>query len=97
MMVTLAFWFVKVDNLAELFNAFYEAGRFPISVYRGLLRAFLTFVIPIAFITTIPAATLLGRAGTTDITWALALAAVLFVFSNRFWNFALRHYSSASS
>lgn len=97
MMVTLAFWFIKIDNLSELFFAFYEAGRFPITVYRGLVRAFLTFVIPIAFITTFPAAVLLGRADTGIVWGGLALAALLFFVSNRFWNFALRSYASASS
>ncbi|MGB8645858.1 MAG: ABC-2 family transporter protein [Anaerolineae bacterium] len=97
MMVTLAFWFIKVDNLTELFGAFYEAGRFPISVYRGWVRAFLTFVIPIAFITTYPVETFLNRTDGAPVWWALALATLLFVGSNRFWNFAIRSYSSASS
>ena len=96
-MVTLAFWFIKVDNLTEIFTAFYEAGRFPISVYRGWLRALLTFVIPIAFITTFPAAMLINRATDLDLGWAALIAVALFVLSNRFWNFALRSYSSASS
>ncbi len=97
MMVTLAFWFIKVDNLTELFNAFYEAGRFPISVYQGWVRALLTFVIPIAFITTFPAAILLNRVGEVQLGWAIALAALMFLLSNRFWTFAIRSYSSASS
>lgn len=96
-MVTLAFWFIKIDNLAELFGVVYDAGRFPISVYRGWLRALLTFVIPIAFITTIPAAVLLGRLENVDLAWGVTLAALLFLISNRFWNFAIRNYSSASS
>lgn len=96
-MVTFAFWFIKVDNLTELFWSLYEAGRFPISVYQGWLRAFLTFVIPLAFITTFPASALLGRPETELLPIALILAVVLFVFSNLFWNFAIRSYSSASS
>lgn len=97
MMVTLSFWFIKMDNLAELFYAFYETARFPITVYRGWVRAFLTFVIPIAFVTTVPASVLLGRAETDLVPWGIVLAAGLFIASNRFWNFALRSYSSASS
>lgn len=96
-MVTLAFWFVKIDNITELFDAFYQAGRFPIGVYRGWVRALLTFVVPIAFITTFPAATLIGLANAGDIAWGIGLAALLLLLTNRFWNFAIRHYSSASS
>ncbi len=97
MMVTLAFWFIKVDNLTELFGAFYEAARFPITVYQGWVRALLTFIIPIAFITTFPAAVLLQRAGEIQLVWAAVLTVLAFFISNRVWNFAIRSYSSASS
>lgn len=96
-MMTMAFWFVKVDNLAELFYSFYETARFPISVYSGWLRAALTFVIPIAFITTIPAAALLGLLNPNEILIGLVLALALLIGTNRLWNFAIRSYASASS
>jgi ABC-2 type transport system permease protein len=96
-MMTMSFWFVKVDNFAELFYSFYEAGRFPISVYSGLLRAVLTFVIPIAFITTFPAAALIGLLEPTELFIGVGLALVLLLATNRLWNFAIRSYASASS
>ncbi|MCL4395155.1 MAG: ABC-2 family transporter protein [Chloroflexi bacterium] len=96
-MVSLAFWFVRLDNFTELFYGFYEAGRYPITIYRGVIRAVLTFVVPIAFVTTFPASVLLGRIDRETIAIGFALAAGLFVVSNRFWTFAIRHYSSASS
>lgn len=96
-MMTASFWFVKVDNFAELFYAFYEAGRFPITVYGGLLRGFLTFVVPIAFITTFPAAALMGLLEPATILIGLALACTLLFLTNRLWNFAIRSYASASS
>jgi ABC-2 type transport system permease protein len=96
-MVSLAFWFVRVDNITELFYGFYEAGRFPITVYRGWVRGLLTFVVPIAFITTFPASALLGRSDSSDLAWGIGLAVFMFLAATRFWNFALRHYSSASS
>ena len=84
-MVTFAFWFIKVDNLTELFWSLYDAARFPISVYQGWLRAFLTFVIPLAFITTFPASALLGREETNLLPIGVLIAAILFFASNRFW------------
>ncbi|MCC7165335.1 MAG: ABC-2 family transporter protein [Anaerolineae bacterium] len=96
-MMTMAFWFVKVDNLAELFYSFYETARFPITVYGTWLRALLTFVIPIAFITTFPSAALIGQLEPVDIVIGLGLAALLLFGSNRLWNFAIRSYASASS
>jgi ABC-2 type transport system permease protein len=96
-MVSLAFWFVKLDNFTELFYGFYEAGRYPVTIYRGAIRALLTFVVPVAFITTFPAGALLGRLDQGTMLLGIGLALALFILSNRFWNFALRHYSSASS
>ncbi len=96
-MVSCAFWFVKIDNITELFNAFYEAARYPVTIYRGLVRALLTFVVPIAFVTTFPASALIGRLDQATMWIGIAFAAGLFFASNRFWNFALTHYSSASS
>lgn len=95
--VTLAFWFVRVDNFTAIFWTFYETGRFPITVYRGTLRFILTFIVPIAFLTTFPAATLLGRLSAAYVLGAVALAIALFYISHRFWRYAIRFYSSASS
>ncbi len=96
-MVSFAFWFVKIDNITELFYAFYETGRYPVTIYRGLVRALLTFVVPIAFVTTFPASALLGRLDQTTAWIGVVFALALLIFSNRFWNFAIKHYSSASS
>ncbi|MBI5029406.1 MAG: ABC-2 family transporter protein [Chloroflexi bacterium] len=96
-MVSFAFWFVRIDNITEVFYAFYEAGRYPVTIYQGVVRVLLTFVVPIAFVTTFPAAALLGRIDQTMTLIGFGMAIGLFIFSNRFWNFALRYYSSASS
>ncbi len=97
LMVSLAFWFVKIDNITELFYAFYEAGRYPVTIYRGVVRVLLTFIVPIAFVTTFPVSALLGRIDYPTMGIGFAFALGLFMLSNRFWYFAVRHYSSASS
>ena len=94
---TLAFWFVKIENFTELFYTFYEAGRFPITVYRGWIRTVLTFVVPVAFLTTFPAATLMGRLSLWYAALSAAMAVVLLFLASRFWRYAIRFYSSASS
>ncbi|MEW5720038.1 MAG: ABC-2 family transporter protein [Chloroflexota bacterium] len=96
-MSSLAFWFVRIDNVTELFYAFYEAGRYPVTIYRGVVRALLTFIVPIAFITTFPASALLGRLDSTTAWIGVIFAVVFLMASSRLWNFAVRHYSSASS
>ncbi|TVY08275.1 ABC transporter permease [Paenibacillus cremeus] len=96
-MMTVSFWAVKVDNLSFLFTSFFETARFPVSVYKGALRFALTYVFPVAFITTYPAAAIVGRLGWTEGAGSLAVAALCLWISRQFWKFALAHYTSASS
>lgn len=97
LLITSAFWFVQLENVMELLFTFYEAGRFPVTIFPAWLRLVLTFVVPIAFITTIPAEVLLGRRTAEIALAAVAIAAILFTACALYWRFAVRHYSSASS
>jgi ABC-2 type transport system permease protein len=97
LLITSAFWFVQLENVMELLFTFYEAGRFPVSVFPAWLRAILTFVVPIAFITTVPAAVIIGRLDAEFVVLAVVVTAILFTACAAFWRFAVRHYSSASS
>ncbi|NJM42221.1 MAG: hypothetical protein HC853_16495 [Anaerolineae bacterium] len=96
-MATISFWFVKVANLTEGFNAIWDTGRFPVSTFEGFMRIALTFVLPIAFITTFPAQALLGNLDGISMILALIIGLGLFAFSAWFWRYAIRNYSSASS
>ncbi len=97
LLITSAFWFVQLENITELIFTFYEAGRFPVNIFPFWVRVLLTFIVPIAFITTVPASVLLGRLNAEFVLYSIGIAAILFVASSLFWRFAVRHYSSASS
>ena len=90
-------WFVKIYNVTEVLRSLLEAGRFPISGYPAAYRIFFTFIVPVAFLTTVPAQTLLSRSDPLWLIGSAVLAAALFQFSKWFWQFALRFYTSASS
>ena len=96
-LATLSFWFVRVENFLTILQSVYETGRWPISLYPGWLRYGLTFVIPIAFATTVPAEALTSRLNWETLTGAIVLAAALLIFSRWFWRLGLRHYSGASA
>lgn len=96
-MMMFSFWAVKVDNLSYLFSSFFETARFPVSVYKGFLRITLTYIFPIAFITTFPASALIGRIHGWQVVWSVGIACVCFVVTRVLWRFALKHYTSASS
>ena len=90
-------WFVKVYNVTEVLRGLLEAGRYPMVAYPAIYRFFFTFVVPVAFLTTVPAQAMLNR---TELIWiigAAILAIALFLGSIFFWRFALRFYTSASS
>ncbi len=97
LLTTLAFWLVRIENISEVLTAFYETGRFPVSAFGTPLRILLTFVVPIAFMTTFPAAALLGTLEPLYMALAPAMAGALLLASRAFWRFALRSYTSASS
>ena len=90
-------WFVKTWNATEVLRAALTAGRYPVSAYPPALRTLFTLVLPVAFLTTVPAEAVLGR---LHWHWGLAsvlVAAAAFALSRLFWRFALRFYTSASS
>jgi ABC-2 type transport system permease protein len=90
-------WFVKIYNVTEVLRGLLEAGRFPMVAYPAVYRFFFTFVVPVAFLTTIPAEVILGRGEFVWVVGAAILALGLLVVSGVFWRFALRFYTSASS
>ncbi|WP_245557559.1 ABC transporter permease [Deinococcus peraridilitoris] len=96
-LATTAFWWVKVENITELFTGLLGAARFPASSFPGWVRAFLTFVVPITFITTVPAQAMLGRSTLTLTLVSPLIALALLAISRLFWLYALRSYTSASS
>jgi ABC-2 type transport system permease protein len=101
LVVSAAFWVVKVDNLSYLFQSLFDMGRWPVTMFKGFFRGALyyvfTFVFPLALMTTYPALALLGKLTTANAALAclggLAFAAV----ARAVWNRALRMYTSASS
>jgi ABC-2 type transport system permease protein len=96
-LATLSFWLVRVENILMIFQSMYEAGRWPISLYPGWLRYGLTFIIPVAFATTVPAEALTGRLNWQTLLGAVLLAVFLFAASRAFWQVGLRRYSGASA
>lgn len=98
LVATTTIWFTKVWNATEVLRSFLGAGQFPISAYPPAYQFFFRFILPVAFLTTVPAEAMLGRAAATKWLFAeCAVAAILFLAARLFWRWALRSYSSASS
>jgi ABC-2 type transport system permease protein len=91
------FWSTSVQSIAMLFADLWYGASVPVRFYPSVLRVLLTFVLPVAFVTSVPIDVLAGRAGMPELGTALALACGAVVLVRRWWRFALRFYSSASS
>jgi ABC-2 type transport system permease protein len=92
-----AFWFIRVDEIVNLFQGIYAAGRWPVSIYPQWLRVGLTFIVPVAFAVTIPAEALTSRLTPLILIGAFALT-IAFSFLARFvWRKGLKNYSGASA
>lgn len=97
-MATTTVWFVQIYNVTEVLRGLLDAGRFPIDAFPpGAYRFVFTFVIPVAFMTSVPARVVLGQAVPIHLAGALAFGAALFCISRAFFRFAMRYYTSASS
>ncbi|HET6486942.1 MAG TPA: ABC-2 family transporter protein, partial [Spirochaetia bacterium] len=86
-----------VENILVIFQSMYEAGRWPVAIYPRWLRFALSFLVPVAFATTVPAEALSGRLTSASLIGAFALAAALFTLARILWRVGIRHYSGASS
>jgi ABC-2 type transport system permease protein len=94
---TVAFWIVRIDEIAELFEGVYQSGRWPVTIYPGWLRISLTFLVPIAFAVTVPAQALTRQLTPDTLLLAAGFAVVAVVLSRLFFRVGLRRYSGASS
>lgn len=94
-LMSLAFWFVSVENLSVLFDSLYEGARYPVSAYPGALRFVFVYLLPIAWTTTIPAAALVGRVQPGVAAGAAAVAAAALLLARLVWQTALRRYTGA--
>lgn len=96
-LMTVGIWWVRVDNLWVLGESVMQVARFPIDIFGTPIARFLTFIVPLAFLATVPSQQLVvgfdGAMVAMGIGWAIAAL----VGCSLFWKFALGSYSSASS
>lgn len=95
--MTLAVYFVRVDNLWIISEMSLEVARYPVDIYNFGVRQFLTFCLPLAFLGSIPILVLLKNGPLWYVPAGLAIATAGVVFTRFFWQYSLRRYTSASS
>lgn len=87
----------EIDHTIMIYRDLFNLGRFPIDIYKEPLRSIITFLIPIGMMVSFPAKAIMGLMNPIGILWSLAFGILILLLSFKFWNFALKKYSSASS
>lgn len=97
---TLTFWTTETLELMNIttFGGL-EAGQYPISIYKPVLRGFFTFIIPLACVAYYPIATALNHETIPMWLGTIApLSSLIFLyFSTQLWKLGVRHYNSTGS
>ena len=97
MVTSIAFWVIRVDEIVNLFEGLYAAGRWPVSIYPDWLRTGMTFLVPVAFAVTVPAEAMTNRLTPETMLFALGLTVLFLLMARGVWLLGLRSYSGASA
>lgn len=96
-LVTLAFWFTKVEEFASIFYFTTSVGNYPVTAFPPVARVFFTFILPVAFVTNIPAQAAMGQLTWQRFFLSFAVATIALICCGFAWRQALKVYTSASS
>ena len=96
-LMTTAIWLVRVDNLWVLGDSLIMIARYPIDIYSSGVRRFLTNIVPMAFLATMPARQLVYGPDVSNVAAGIVWAVGSLIISRLFWRKAMTYYTSASS
>ena len=88
---------LEIDHTIMIYRDLTALGRFPIDIYKEPLRGIITFLIPIGVMVSFPAKAIMGLMSPIGVAWSLAFGGLILFLSLKFWKFALKKYTSASS
>lgn len=97
LIATLSIWLIKFDSINDVYFILRDPLSIPTDFFSKNLQLFLTFIIPLGIILTIPVRVFIGKSSEYFIILCIVVAMFSIWLSNRFWKFALKSYTSASS
>src|ERR1043166_482467 len=94
-----SFWIVRAQGLVYGYFNFLNIARYPDVIFPRIFRMIFGWIIPVVILANIPARLLIKSFGQPFplMLHLIVASTIVFWLSRVFWNFALRHYSSASS
>jgi ABC-2 type transport system permease protein len=88
---------LEIDHTVMIFRDLESLGRFPVDIYKQPLQNILTYLLPIGVMVTIPAKALMGLVSPGGVVGSFMIGLLALYVSLKFWNLALKKYTSASS
>lgn len=88
---------LEIDHTIMIYRDLTNLGRLPIDIYGQPLKGILTYLIPVGVMITLPAKAMMGLITPVGIAISFALGILMMTLTLRFWGFALKQYTSASS
>ena len=94
---SLVFRFGRFDSFPSIFNILTIPLIAPTDVYGYSANLVLTFLLPLAFVATIPAKIMVDKSSPLLTLLGIVIAGICLYIASRIWNRSIRHYTSASS
>ncbi len=94
---TITIWFSRLNNIVDVLFTMSSITRYPPEMYREFSFYIFAFLLPLILVIATPIKFLLGRPDVFSMVSLSILSVVFFIASRKFWRFALRSYTSASS
>lgn len=97
MFSTLSFYLSRLRALSSFYDVLSNVLRVPTDIFLFGNKYFDSTILLVSIVITLPTKILLGKIGMVG--WGIQLAGtvILFIIAYKFWNYSLKHYSSASS
>jgi ABC-2 type transport system permease protein len=97
-LTTVSFWFEdRIGVHPPVWNVI-NFGRYPLSIYNGMVQFFLCWIIPFGLASFYPSVRMLGRTVSPQyLSLVPVVAAVFLTIAISLWNFGTRHYSSTGT
>lgn len=96
MLATLSIWITNFYSLGSMYSIFTNPLTYPTNIYGKSFTFIITYILPLGLVVSVPVEIFLRHAYALTF-FEILFAVFLFYSSTRFWNFALKHYTSASS
>ncbi|MGA3291786.1 MAG: ABC-2 family transporter protein [Candidatus Microgenomates bacterium] len=88
---------LEVDHTAMIYRDITSLGRLPTDIYKEPLKSFLTYIVPVGIMMTLPAKAMMGTVTPAVVMIAFLVGFTAIFVSLKFWKYSLTRYSSASS